>query len=235
MAFSATDIMRRALYVLQDHDAVRWTAPEMRLWVNDALREIAVRKPTATAASVEIALQTGTWQQLPDAYQSLIEVTRNLATLDGDVARRGGGRVVTPVRRQDMDEALPGWQDAAVLPYSAVVQHYIEEPIDRRAFYVVPGNDGTGRVEAVVSRLPDEVAEPPFGSATDVQAYTAPLDMRDEYRGAVLDFVLYRAYSKDMQLAGAAARAAAHFQQFAEVLGTGQATETAHRAARRPG
>lgn len=236
MPFTAAEVMTRAQYILQDAGSVRWTPIELRLWINDALREIAIRKPNATAASIEMDLVVGTYQTLPAGYQSLLRITRNLVTLDASVSKRGGGRVITPVAREVMDAQLPGWQDTAVLPYSRVVMHYIEEIIDRRSFYVVPGNDGDGVVEAIVSKIPAEVPVPTApASALDVASYTTNVDVQDVYRNAIVDYMLYRAFSKDMQLAGAFERAQAHFAQFAGALGIKLEMEQAGRVAARAG
>jgi hypothetical protein len=235
MPFTAAEVMARAQYILQDAESVRWTPIELRLWLNDALREIAIRKPNATAASIELTLVKGTYQTLPATHQSLLRITRNLGTLDASADKRGGGRVVTPITREVMDAQLPGWQDNAVLPFSAVVMHYIEEIIDRRSFYVVPGNTGTGVVEAVVSRIPNEVPVPGSGSTLDIASYTTNVDIGDVYRNTLVDYMLYRAFSKDMQLAGAFERAQAHYSQFASALGIKLEMEQAGRIAARTG
>jgi hypothetical protein len=218
MAFQAKEVMLRAQYVLQDAGAVRWTAPELRLWLNDGLREIAIRKPNATSASVEIALAKGTYQKLPAGYQALVRITRNLDTLDDSVDKRGGGRAITKIHREVMDAQIPGWQDSSVLPYSKQVMHYIEEIIDRRSYYVVPGNDGTGTVEAIVSRVPAEIPEPAT-AILDVDSYDTVVEIADEYRNSLVDYSLYRAFSKDMNIAGGAQRSQMHYQQFADALG----------------
>lgn len=218
MPFQAREVMTRAQYILQDAGAVRWTAPELRLWLNDALREIAIRKPNATAESVELSLQRGTYQRIPDEFQSLISINRNLVTLDDSPERRGGGRIVTPTMREVMDAQIPGWQDNAKLPYARQVMHYIEEIIDRRSFYVVPGNDGTGIVEATVSRIPAEVPVP-AGNVLDAESYDTVVEIGDIYRSALVDYSLYRAFSKDMNIQGGAQRAQMHYQQFADALG----------------
>jgi hypothetical protein len=232
MPFQARDVMLRAQHVLQDVGSVRWTAPELLMWLNDGLREIALRKPNATAEAVELPLQKGTYQRLPEAYQSLLSINRNLGTLDASVAGRAGGRIVTQVQRDVMDAIQPGWQNPGVMPYSAQVVNYIKEISDPAGFYVVPGNDGNGIVEATVSRLPAEVPSP----AEDVgnaDAYTAVVDIRDIYRNALLDYMLYRAFSKDMNIVGGSQRAAMHYQQFAESLGIKTQIEDLTRQAAR--
>lgn len=223
MAFTAKDVMLRATTVLQDAGAVRWPATELLLWLNDAAREVALHKPNAVAETVEIQLSEGTWQTLPDEYISLIRVSRNLATSAQAVGGRTGGKAITPIVREILDAQMPGWQDPSVLPSSPQVNHIIQDMMDPRTFYVVPGNDGTGMIEAIVSKMPTEIDQP--ANPLDMDSYTATVDLPDIYRNALVDYVLYRAFSKDMNLAGNGQRAAAHYQQFAQAIGLKTQTE----------
>lgn len=220
MAFTAKDVLTRTTTILQDAGAVRWPLAEQLLWLNDATREIAILKPNATAKTVVISMVSGTKQTIPTTAQALIQVTRNVVGVGNTP-----GRVITPIVREVLDAHMPGWHDATKLPYGSIVKHVIDDPFDQNVFYVVPGNDGTGKIEAVVSSLPAEISVPtdPF----DIDAYTTAVDVPDIYRNSVIDYVLYRAFSKDMNLAGAANRAVAHYQQFTNALGVKSQAEAA--------
>lgn len=219
MAFFAKDILNRASIILQDAGAIRWPLPELLMWMNDGLREIAILKPSATATTMALDLVEGTRQTIPDSVQTIIEIIRNRAD-DG-----APGRVVTPIARATLDRQIPGWHAPATLPFSPLVRHYMIESGDLRCFYVVPGNDGTGQVDAVVSRMPAAIPVP--SDPLDPEAYTSVVPIHDAYQNVLLDYVLYRAYSKDAQLAGAAQRAVAHYQQFTTVLGVKGQNEAA--------
>lgn len=223
MAFTAKDVMHRANTVLQDAGAVRWPATELLLWLNDAVREVALQKPNAVAETAELSLSAGTWQQIPADCISLIRVVRNLANVEADPGGRTGGKAITPVVREILDAQMPGWQDPNVLPSGSQVIHVVQDMMDPRSYYVVPGNDGTGVIEAIVARMPTEIAEP--GNPLDIDSYTANVDLPDIYRNALVDYVLYRAFSKDMNLAGNGQRAQAHYQQFATAIGLKLQTE----------
>jgi hypothetical protein len=223
MAFTAKDVMLRATTVLQDAGAVRWPATELLLWLNDAVRELALHKPNAVAETAELSLAQGTWQSLPAEYISLIRVSRNLTNVAADVGGRTGGKAITPIVREILDAQMPGWQDLTVLPASPNVTHIIQDMMDPRSFYVVPANDGTGIIEAIVSKMPADIVQPT--NPLDIDSYTATVDLPDIYRNALVDFVLYRAFSKDMNLAGNAQRAGAHYQQFAQAIGMKTQTE----------
>lgn len=216
MTIYASDIMSRASRIILDETHVRWPLAELRLWLNDGLREISLVKPTAISASVIFTLTAGTYQKLPSNYTSIIRVTRNLKT--NVASPRAGGRAVRVVDRVVMDSQLPDWHDSTISTASKTVRNVIFEMTDPKAFYVYPPNDGTGIVEAIVSKVPDQVTAP-SGDQEDIANYNTALDILDVYANALLDYVLYRAYSKDSSFAGNAQRAAAHYSQMANALG----------------
>lgn len=219
MSFTAADVMKRASTVLQDNGAVRWTAPEMRDYLNDGLREIVTLKPNAKTATVPLALDLGAKQSLPSQYTVLCDVICNRITGNSKAVR-------VLASRQIMDAQIPGWQDSATLPFSAAVTHVIQDLRDPRTFYVVPGNTGDGEIEAVVGTMPTPVAVP-GANVLEIDSYNSAVDLSDVYQNALINYVLYRAFSKDSAQPGAAARAAAHFELFnAAVTGFG-AAETA--------
>jgi hypothetical protein len=221
----AKDILHRANITLQDTGFVRWPLPELLLYLNDGMRELAIYKPTAVTETVELPLSEGTLQAIPDAYISLLRVTRNLATLDGSPQGRTGGKAITPTSRNTLDVVMPSWQDPNTLPYSATVQHVIQDMADPRSFYVVPGNDGNGVIEAVVSVEPTDIAEP--ANPLDVGSYTATVAVPSIFRNALVDYVISRAYQKDSTDPNAAARAQAHYQMFANAIGLKMQTDQA--------
>jgi hypothetical protein len=199
--------MERAATILQDGGAVRWPLPEMLGWVNDASREIAIQKPNATAKTVTLAMVAGTRQTLAANHQSLLQVIRNT-----------NGEAITPAVREIIDRQMPGWHSTSMLPWSAVVVHVMDDPMDPRTFYVLPGNTGTGSIEAVVSEIPANIAAPsdPF-TIGSYSALIVPLP--DIFQNAVVDYVLYRCFSKDIMLASAPQRAQTHYALFQAALG----------------
>jgi hypothetical protein len=99
------------------------------------------------------------------------------------------------------------------------VKHYVYDEEDTRSFYVYPGNDGTGLVEAVLSLDPVKIERLRGGVAEDLESYAVELTLPGIYINALVDYVCYKAYAKDALVAGAAQRAALHYQQFANAVG----------------
>lgn len=199
----ARELMERVRTIIQDATSVRWPLPELCMWLNDGQKEIILQKPSASSRTVEIPLREGTLQAIPDEFIMLLRVVRNV-----------GGRPVTIVARDLLDAQSPDWHQARE---SAGARHAIMDEADPKAFYVYPPNDGTGRLEVIMSAVPAVITAQ--GDPDELESYSAPTSINTIYDNALVDYVLYRAYSKDAQNAGAANRAALHYQQFANSVG----------------
>jgi hypothetical protein len=103
---------------------------------------------------------------------------------------------------------------------AATIRHYIFDARNPKNFYVYPKPSSAIYLEVVYSVAPTDVTE----SGGTVSGNLA---LDDIYSNAVLDFILYRAYSKDAEYAQNAQRAAAHFQQFTTSVGARTATDGA--------
>lgn len=224
MSVNAKALLDRARRIIQDETNVRWPLPEMRLWLNDALREIGLIKPTAFSYSAVISLSEGTMQRLSDDYTSVMRIVRNLKSTTN--SPRQGGAAIRTVDREILDAQSVNWHDSTKTKYQKIVRNAAFESADSRAFYVYPGNDGTGIVEAIVCKLPTGVSAP-ASAPDDINSYDVNIDIHDIYSNVILDYMLYRAYSKDAQYAGSAQRAAIYYGSFTNALGAKVANETA--------
>lgn len=209
MPVNVANVLSRAAKALGDVDGIRWTDAAKLDYFNDGLLEIATQKPTAFSRTVSIALASGTLQAVPAEYSALIRAIRNVAS----------GRVVTPARLDILNDQFLNWHDPTLMPFSDVVQHVAADAFEPRQFYVFPGNDGTGTIEAILGLIPDPIAAPV------IETTTAPLD--NLYANALADYVTYRCYAEDMILNGAPERATAHYRLFQSALGIKQDIEGA--------
>ncbi len=217
MAIQASEIMERVQRIAQDSTSVRWPLVELRSWINDAMREIVLQKPTASAATVIATLIAGTYQTVPSGNIAILRIIRNLKS---SANPRVGARAVRMVHRNILDSQHPDWHDDTIYPAAAIVKHAIFDPADPLAFHVFPANTGTGYLEITVSKTPTLVPLPADEEDyEDIAAYAVNLDLPDVYFNCILDYVLYRAYSKDAQYTGNNQRAASHYQMFANSLG----------------
>lgn len=190
-------IVDRARRILQDTTAggTRWLDAEMLDWINDAQREIVLLKPNSYSAVEDLTLITGTKQVLPAEGLLLLTVVRNVS-----------GKAVRRVDRNILDSENPDWHTATP---SAVVEHYIFDEDSPETFWVYPPQSGTpGSVEVIYSKAP-----------ADLGSLAATITLNDIYMNVILDYILYRAYSKDTDYAGNQTRAANHYNGFNNSLG----------------
>ena len=185
--------LARAATLLQDITSIRWPLPELLDWLNDAQREVVLHKPNASVKNTAQALVAGTRQSLPVDGVQLLDVVRNLP-----------GPAVRIVMREILDAQLPDWHIGLA---TVLVKHFVYSERDLKHFYVYPPNTGTGTVELVYSASPLDAT---LGGLISVD---------DIYQSVLLDYILYRAWSKDAEYAANPTRANAHYTAFANALG----------------
>lgn len=179
----ASDIIDRARVVLNDADGTRWLNDEFFKWINDGQRVIVMVRPDASVANEPLNLVTGTKQALPTSGLRLLDVVRNV----GAAPTNAGGRAIRIVDREVLDTQNPVWHSDTG---STTIKNFIYDNRDPKSFYVYPPAATGARVEIVYSKVP-----------TNVTATTSDLSVDDIYADALLNYVLFRAYSKDAEFA----------------------------------
>jgi len=208
---AGSTILDRASIILQDTTNIRWPEDELLKWLNDGQREIVLRKPDSYAKSTSMVLTASeTKQSLPSDAIQLIDIVRNLGT--GVTP----GRAISRTERYILDGQRPNWNTETG---SSTVKHYMFDERNPKVFYVYPPQPTTpSYIEIVYSASPADLA---------TSASTITLD--DIYASALLDYVLYRAYSKDADIAPSAPqRAIGHYQAFTQSVTGKEAAESAY-------
>lgn len=197
----ASNVIDTAKILLVDPDSVYWSEAELIEYLNDGQHELVRVKPDALVYTQFVTLLAGPKQSLPVNGRFLIDVVRN-QLVDG----RGSRQTITAVEMRDMDRMAPGWQRERP---SSTVMHYMYDRRNPDVFYVYPAQPdaGQGQVEIVYAANPDKV-----------DTLLDDLDLGDEYQSPLLEFVLYRAHTKDTK-ESSPNRAIAHYQQFLQLLG----------------
>lgn len=195
---TGTQIANRARRVLQDTTpgGTRWLDAELLDWINDAQREAVNLKPSAYSEVTDRTLVAGTKQTLPTGGICLLSIVRNV-----------GGKAVRRVDRNILDSENPDWHTATA---SATVEHYVFDEDAPDTFWVYPPQPGSGMgaVQIIHSKAP-----------ADLGSLASTITLNDMYANAILDYVLYRAYSKDTDYAGNLQRASNHMAAFGSSLG----------------
>lgn len=211
------EIMEAAGTLLLDEGYDRWTLPELKKWINEAVKALILAKPSAHTSSIVVSLQSGTLQLVPhDGTPKplrIVAITRNIKE---DASPRIAGRAIRPTDRSLLDTQEPNWHESKYVKFRPEVRQYVFDEENPLEFYVYPGNDGTGKVEAVVSSLPALLAN--SGDENLIGSYEADLGLQDIYLGPLTDYVCYRAQLKD-DTAANVGRASIHFQNFATQVG----------------
>lgn len=198
---TATSIIERAASLLQDTAYRRWPQARHLDWLNEAQREATLLDPSLYVVTTpDFPLVKGTKQTLPDDARALLDVPRN-----------ADGYAITLVARKSLDAQVPDWH-APARAGKRVLHFCFSTPADPYTFYVYPPSPGGNLVEVVYEAIPP------------VLDLGGVISIPDDYAGALVDYLMYRAYEKDSEYGGNADLAALHRQSFVSIVkGTGAA------------
>jgi len=179
---TAKTIIDKATIQLIDLANIRWTRAELLAWLNDGMRQIVTIQPSASSTTVSKQLVAGTRQTLPADGWLLLSVYRNMGT-NGTTP----GRAIRIISREILDSFNPYWNTDKA---TAEVRNYIYTDQDQAAFYVYPPSTGTQYIELNYSAQP-----------ADLTVETDVIPIFDIFQSALVDYILYRACSKDAEYA----------------------------------
>lgn len=194
-------IIEQVTDILQDKTNIRWPVPELLRALNDGQRAIVLKRPDAAAMNQPVQLVSGSRQTLPEDGLRLLDVTRNMGA-NGALP----GRAVRIVQREVLDASIPNWHSE----FGTVVKHYMLDNRDPKRFYVYPGVQAGAPVwvELIYSTNP-----------TNVQSLTDDVALDDIYAPALVNYVVFRAYSKDAEYTADGGAAQAHYAAFLQLIG----------------
>lgn len=202
-------LIQKVQTLIYDTTGVRWTSSELLGYLNDGQREVVLLRPEACVSNTALQLSPGsTKQSLPANGVSLIDVTRNMGA-----AGSTPGRVVRIVSREILDAQYPTWHSDTNT--GGDIRHYTYDPRDPKTFYIYPKAPATAwYIEIIYAATP-----------VDTNDAGAVIGVDDIYANALIDYVLYRAYSKDAEYAQNAQLAVAHYTAFSNSLGVKTAND----------
>lgn len=217
------EVVRRVEAVAHDNEAVRWTRTEKQDWINDAYREILLHRPDANSHTATVLLAAGARQKLYDPTTINIPGAIGILDVVRNMAATSSKRAIRLVERRILDAQLPGWANETP---SVNVLHWMSDLKTPKEFLVYPPATALAQVEIVYSSVPaahalTAVQLDPLGNDTTV------VNIDDIYVNAIVDYVLYRAFLKDAEVAANAARAASHLGAFNTSLGIKTAVDAA--------
>lgn len=208
MTVVASTIIDAAARELFDVDNIKWSRSELLGFITEAQKQVAIFAPEAHATVADVALVAGAKQVIPATGWQLVDVYNNV-TSGGDARR-----AVRTVSRKLLNTFNPDWMSDTA---SDEVQNVVFDEQDKRHYWVYPPNTGAGMLSLAYVAVPDELTS----EATALQ-------VSDAYYTAVLEFVLFRACSKNAEFSPGPQEASRHFQLFAAAMATKSATDAAN-------
>jgi hypothetical protein len=192
---TAKSIIDKASTQLLDPNNIRWPRTELLGWVNDAQRQITVMSPNATNKVTVIQLVVGTRQSIPSDGWTLLDVIRYMGTTGTTP-----GRVPRIISQQVLNDFNPNWHSATP---ATVPLNFLYDQQDQTVFYVYPPSNGKGYLQINYSPIP-----------ADLSSENSVISINDIFQTSILDYVLYRANSKDAEYAPGVTLAAGYLQTF---------------------
>lgn len=213
-----TDVIRRVEDVLQDTN-IRWPRLELQNWINEAYLAVVLFRPDANSKAGTFTCAAGTRQNVTSVFPTalrLLDVTRNLGATSSK-------KVIRLVERPVLDDQRPAWH--AETP-TEDIQHYTFDARQPKEFFVYPPASAGAEIEVVYTAAPETHSlteselDPDTGSSEVIK-------LDDIYMSPIIDWVLYRAYSKDAEYGANEVRANASYQAFNAAIGNKTASDTA--------
>ena len=202
------------------YEHIRWTRQDLLDYLNDAQAQLYVHRPSAFARSEVLALRPGSLQgPLPDGCQ----LQRVVGSGDGSRARKVD------------DGLLQAFAGFGCKPGSAPMAYRVSgfsfNPEDATHFFVdppVPDDGVVHSVTAICQQAPriivtadlDAALPPPPALPAD------QLDTPGVLRNVLIEWMLYRAYSVDMESPQSSTKQALHLQTFNALLGIAERKAT---------
>lgn len=210
------DIIRRAEKILNDEGGVRWTRLEAQDWLNDAYKEIIIARPDANSQTATVTLAAGTRQKLVDPASINLPTALRVMDVIRNMAATSTKRAIRKIDRRVLDDQSPAWHADA---QSVNVAHWMFDPLVPKEFLVYPPATALAQVEIAYSSVPAQHALTAAQLDPTDPLNTTVINIDDVYSNVMLDYLLYRAYSKDAAYAANGNRAVNHLNAFNAALG----------------
>lgn len=216
---TAQNIVDEVRAQLNDEDTnnLRWTDAEMLRYVNAGQRQIVQFVPEANIieALTTISADSDSRQTLPADGVKFIKVA---ASHDNTNTQRGPA--ITQVDIDALDSLMPDWQygrtewprvpNITDVHSGVYFEHYMHDPREPKVYflYPIPPTSGTIKIYLVYSQLP-----------ADLSALSNTFALGDEYQNAMVEYIQYRALSKDGRYGGGVELRRELWNNFRQALG----------------
>ena len=187
MSLTAKSILEQVARDLNDTTSIRWTTQDLARYFNDGQRYIITKRPDASHLTVAHALVAGADQTLPAGGEKLIDVSHNTG---------GNKRAISRVSSALLDAQLAGWRG---LTGKTEILHFMYDEREPRSFDVYPPAAVGANVSLKYAAQTVDIAVPALGTTTD--DIIGNLSLSDLFANALRNYVMFRCYSKQTELA----------------------------------
>lgn len=219
MSGHAADLIVGVSRLLNDaepgYEHIRWTRADLLEYLNDAQKQVYLYRP-------ELYAQTDVFALVPGARQGPLPDGCQLQKIIGSAGDAGRARKID-------DGLLQAFADTGCAPVNVSddyrVGGYSFTPQDPMSFFVDPPvpNDGRSYTVALVCQQAPEAIT--LAQLDDADPRNDRLVTPARMHNALVEWMLYRAYSVDMESAQSFAKQEAHRQHFYAMLGVSEAKE----------
>lgn len=194
-------ILDQAAEILQDVGMVTWTKQQLIRAMNSAIKMVCVHRPDAATTVGEVTLSAGSLQSVPTGCQSVIDTLHN-----GTLA--APGQAIRMVSKKTKDETEPGWHAAS--QSSTIYEVVVDERVPGK-FWTSPPAVASTKIVMCWAVVPADISTSDDG--------TAELPILEKYAPAVLEWMLYLAFSRDSVRTANVQRGMDHRASFYSILG----------------
>lgn len=208
-------MLDRALTLLRDNEAgfeaTTWSRKSLLDWLNEGLCQIAALRPDLFVTTADIPLKPGSQQELPEGYEQILSIEGTVtAGPDGTPIVSDSATVADSalLRRFKKKPCLASQTSECGDPGAGYeVKSFIPNPHNMRQFRVEPPVPAGASVEvrASVVKAPGHYTD---GDANKDVALSCPS------HAALLDWIMHRAYSTELESEYAIRAKNDHLRQF---------------------
>lgn len=200
------EVIDRCKITLQEitSEGTRWANQELVDWAGEFYQVASSVNPAEFSEVIEFTCISGTRQNAPDDVVQILEITRNLD---------GTKMPIVATTKNVLDSTRRGWHGEIE---SSSQEVFVLDERYPRTFYVWPPATAGSKLEAVA------VVTPTKHALADYTTGTAKVKCSDRLVPPMVDYILFRAYSKDADFAGNQQRSDIHYRNCLQALQAGR-------------
>ncbi|WJT09283.1 DUF6682 family protein [Vibrio harveyi] len=195
----AKTLIDQAARLVVDAPMIRWSKA---FWIdayNAAVKAVLAVRPDALVKTELVTCVAGTTQTIPANARYLIDVTRN----------DGGAAISGPISLKMFNDYRPDWRNGST---ATAASGWLYDERNKDTFYLYPGVVSGTKVECVFAWESTDITEADYTAS--VEAELNPM-----YDNAIIEWLVYRAFSEDSEITANAARAQTAINTFRLLLG----------------